>query len=99
MHRRDHTGLTSRYHGSRGLSRSIMTSSYGSFNSFRAIWARWAYGHPWLVYRVIFGGEVMIKLEVELRLDKVRDIEVSSRCLITHRLIPLFILSLHDSPC
>lgn len=34
------TGFTSRYQGSRGVSRSMMTSSYCRPSSLRAMWAR-----------------------------------------------------------
>jgi hypothetical protein len=50
------TGLTSKYEGSLGLVRSMMTSSYDNPSSLTTMCARCAYGQPWLVYRVILGA-------------------------------------------
>jgi hypothetical protein len=50
------TGLISRYHGSLGLSRSMITSSYSRPSSFNTMCARCAHGHLWLVYNLIFGA-------------------------------------------
>ena len=45
-------GLIFRYQGSRGRSRGMMTSSKGMLRARRVIWARWAQGQRWLVYKV-----------------------------------------------
>jgi hypothetical protein len=54
------TGLISRYHGSLGLSKSIITSSYFNPNSFSTICARCAQGHLWFVYKMIFAASPLV---------------------------------------
>jgi len=54
------TGLILRYHSSRGRSRSMMTSSYGSWSSLRAMCARWAHGQRKFVYSVILGARPLV---------------------------------------
>lgn len=67
------TGLTSRYSGSLGLARSMMTSSYGNPSSLITMCARCAYGQPWLVYRVILGVFPLVAA-ILLRIWKMRGI-------------------------
>lgn len=54
------TGLTSRYHFSLGVSKSIITSSYGNPSSLIVMCALWAHGQPWFVYRVILGVDPFV---------------------------------------
>lgn len=51
----EHTGFTFKYHGSRGLSKSIISSLKGMPSSSKAMWARCAHGQPWLVYKMMSG--------------------------------------------